>query len=232
MSATIHAIPFGAANGFIVKDQGTILIDCGPPKKAKVFINYLQAMGISPQDIQLILITHGHWDHIGSAAEIKALTGAKIAMHRGDKDLLEKSLRPPLQGVGVWGDILTKMMALMMPFITIRPAEVDIVLDDATFSLDQYGIAGKVIYTPGHTAGSVSILLDSGQAIIGDMAMNKLPMRFSPDLPVVAEDLPQLIDSWKRLLAKDIKCIYPSHGNQFSPEIMRKVVFLSELAKK
>ncbi len=224
MSTSIHTIPLGIANTFIIKDQGTVLVDCGPPRKSKAFIKHLQATGLKPEDIQLIIITHGHWDHIGSTADIKELTGAKIAMHHREKDRLEKLTQTPLKGVGIWGKILSKPMEVAMKFIHMQSAEVDIVLGDGVFSLDQYGIAGRIFYTPGHTTGSVSILLDSGEAIVGDMAMNSLPMRFSPGLPVFAENLPQLIESWRKLLEEDVKSIYPSHGGPFSPAIMRKAV--------
>jgi glyoxylase-like metal-dependent hydrolase (beta-lactamase superfamily II) len=66
--------------------------------------------------------------------------------------------------------------------------------------------------------------LESGEAIVGDMAMNKFPMRLSPGLPIFAENMPQLIDSWKALLEEDIKSIYPSHGGPFSPDVMRRAV--------
>ena len=70
MSITIRTVPLDVAKTFIVKDQGTVLVDCGPPEKANAFVRHLPATGIKPEDIQLIIITHGHWDHIGSAADI------------------------------------------------------------------------------------------------------------------------------------------------------------------
>lgn len=189
MSTAIHTIPLGIANTFIIKDRGTVLIDCGPPGKSKSFIRLLLAKGIKPEDIQLIIVTHGHWDHIGSAADIKEITGAKIAMHRSERDRLEKLSQPPLTGVGVWGKFLSMTMAAAMaPFIKLRCAEVDVVLDDASLSLGKYGIAGRIVYTPGHTLGSVSVLLDSGEAIVGDMAMNSFPCvyhRACPFLPKI-----------------------------------------------
>ena len=118
MSTSIRTIPLGIANTFIIKDRGTVLVDCGSPKKANAFIRNLQTAGINPEDIQLIIITHGHWDHIGSTAEIKELTGARVAMHDREKDRLEKLTQPPLKGVGAWGKFLSKSMAAVMtPFI-------------------------------------------------------------------------------------------------------------------
>ncbi len=91
-------------------------------------------------------------------------------------------------------------------------------------SLDEYGIAGRIVYTPGHTAGSISVLLDSGEAVVGDMAMNSLPMRLSPGLPVFAENLSQLMESWRMILKQGVATIYPSHGGPFPADVMHKAV--------
>lgn len=225
MDIAIHTIPLGFCNTYIVKDQGIIMIDSGEPKKSKAFIKGLMAASITPEDIKLIVLTHGHWDHIGSAAEIKKLTGAKVALHHREKDWLEKSLKPHLPGVTIWGSILGKLVImLMLPFIHIPATEVDVVLEDEELSLSEYGIAGKIIYTPGHSSVPVSVLLDTGEAFVGDMAMNKLPLCISPGLPIFAEDWSKLIDSWKMLLHKGVKTVYPAHGKAFSSHVIRKVL--------
>jgi glyoxylase-like metal-dependent hydrolase (beta-lactamase superfamily II) len=51
-------------------------------------------LSIRPQEIKLIILTHGHWDHIGSVKEIKDLTGAKVALHGAGREWLEKALQP------------------------------------------------------------------------------------------------------------------------------------------
>jgi len=50
--------------------------------------------------------------------------------------------------------------------------------------------------------------------------MNKFPLRFSPGLPIYAEDWPKLLDSWQMLLNRGAEMIYPSHGKAFSAEII------------
>ncbi len=221
MGNTIHTIPLGFDNAYIVKDKGAVMIDGGEPKKGKFFLKSLEETGMKPEEIQLIILTHGHWDHIGSAAEIKELTGAKVVMHQNEKHWLQESLKPMRPGVSTWGKISTKLFSwTIVPFVHIRPTDVDIVLEDDEFSLEQYGISGKIIYTPGHSSGSVSVLLETGEAFVGDLAMNKFPLRLSPGLPIYAEDWPKVLDSWQMLLNRGAEMIYPSHGRAFSAEII------------
>jgi len=94
--------------------------DGGAPGKAKDFTKAMEEIPVKTQDIKLIILTHGHFDHIGSAKEIKEITGAKIAMHRLDVECLEKperALRAYLpKAVGVWGSILKLFVLYPMAF--------------------------------------------------------------------------------------------------------------------
>ncbi len=227
MGTSIYTIPLGFDNTYVVKDKGVIMIDGGEPKKGKTFLKDLEKAAINPDEIQLIILTHGHWDHIGSAAEIKKLTGANVVLHQNEKHWLEESLKPMPPGMTTWGKISTKLFSwTIVPFVHIESTKIDIVLQDETFSLVEYGISGKIVYTPGHSSGSVSVLLDSGEAFVGDMAMNKFPLRLSPGMPIYAENLQMLIASWQTLLEEGVKTVYPAHGDSFSADIIRE-----ELAK-
>ena len=146
MGTFIHASLLGVGTSYIIKDQGVIMIDSGEPKKGRVFLDDLEAVGITPSEIQLIILTHGHWDHIGSAAEIKELTGAKVVLHQNEKHWLEEGLKPMPPGITIWGKISALLMGWsLVPFIHIKPTNVDIVLNDADFSLQEYGIPGKIV---------------------------------------------------------------------------------------
>ena len=224
MSVSVYPITLGFDHCYIIQDKGTIMVDGGAPKKAKAFAKAVENLSIKPKEIKLIVLTHGHWDHIASAKEIKEITGAKIAMHQREKDWLENSLKPMPPGVTTWGHIFSKIIGMFLPLIHIPGTQVDLVLGDEGLSLNEYGIPGKVIYTPGHSPGSVSILLDTGDAFVGDMAMNKFPLRFGPGMPIFAEDMARLKESWNLLLDAGAKIIYPAHGESFSADIIRKAL--------
>ena len=221
MSAQIHSISLGMVNSFLIKGEKAILIDAGMPGQMRRLLKGLAAAKTRPDEIDLLLLTHGHFDHIGLAKEIVDLSGARTAIHAREKDWLETGKPPFPPGITAWGKFLIALMQLA-PIPDLQPAKVDIALGDDGLALDEYGIPGKVVYTPGHTMGSVSVLLDSGEAFVGDLAMSAKFMRLTPGMPIFAEDVRLVKDSWQKLLDLGAKIIYPAHGKPFSAEVFRK----------
>lgn len=133
MAVAIFRIDLGFDQRYILKSEGVIAVDAGAPGKGKRFARGLERFSIPPKDVRLVAITHGHWDHIGSAKEIKGITGAKIAMHHGDASWLAQSLKPLSPGVTPWGKMFIGIHKLFLPLITVSPVEVDVVLRDEGF---------------------------------------------------------------------------------------------------
>ncbi len=224
MGLNIYPIKLGFDHCYIIRGEKTVMIDGGSPKQVKQFEKGLARLSVKPEEIKLIIMTHGHWDHIANAKEIKTITGAKIVMHRAEKEWLEKGLKPMPPGISNWGQIMKSLITMFLPLVRIPATTVDITIGDEGLPLDAYRIPGRIIYTPGHSDGSVSVLLETGEAFVGDMAMNGLPMRLGPGLPIFAEDLARLKQSWRSLLDQGVKTIYPAHGEPFSADIIRKVI--------
>ena len=224
MNVDIITIPLGFDQCYVLKGDGVIAIDAGEPKKGAVFKHALEAAGINPHDVNLVVLTHGHWDHIGSAMEIKSLTGAALTMHQSEVHWLENSLTPLSPGVTPWGKVFTALHKVFMPFIKIPKAKVDLVLGDEGLSLVDFGIPGRIVHTPGHSSGSVSVLLDTGEVFVGDLAMNRFPLRMSPGLPIFADDPAAVVSSWKMLIDLGASTVYPAHGRAFPITVIEKAV--------
>lgn len=223
MSFTFHRIPVGICNCFLLRGDRTVLVDGGAMGGFPSFQRQLQALHIDPKEIELILLTHGHWDHITCLADIQKLTGAKIAVHKKDQFMVETGQPPFPNGTTPYG----RMMAWSAKRILnphLPPLKVDTVISDAGMSLKEYGIPGEVVYTPGHSQGHVSILLETGDALIGDMAMNDWYLRLTPGLPVLADDINMVVESWKKILPLGIKRVHPAHGGVFDVSIMQKEI--------
>jgi hydroxyacylglutathione hydrolase len=211
---------------FLVQgDAGAILVDAGMPGQAGQILDALAAHGVKPEVIRLILITHGHVDHIGSARELRERTGAPVAIHmgdaaalRGEEDLTESAV-PTSRLFGM----LMRLGARLAPSGPDSALEPDIIFD-AAWRLDEYGVAGEVIPTPGHSPGSVSLLLDNGEAIVGDLVMGSMlfPKRAIP--PRIAWDLDLNWASLRAVLDRQPKIVYITHGQAYAPEVLRQLL--------
>lgn len=224
MDINITTIPLGFDQCYVLKGEGVIAIDAGEPKKGRAFARALETAVINPHDVKLVVLTHGHWDHIGSANEIKSLTGAKLAMHSSEATGVENTPTPLSPGVTLWGRIFKALHKVFMPLIKVPPLKVDLALGDDGLSLVNYGILGRVLHTPGHSSGSVTVLMDTGEAFVGDLAMNRFPLCLSPSLPIFADNPAAVLSSWKTLIKLGASTVYPAHGKLFPVAAIEKAL--------
>ena len=132
---------------------------------------------------------------------------------------------PP--GITLWGKALIGLGNIFYK-PKIHPCHVASALGDDDFSLKDFGIPGRVIHIPGHSAGSICVLLDTGHVFAGDMAMNAWFLRSTPGLPVLAEDMNLVVASWKKLMYLGAKRVYPAHGKDFPIEVIHKAILRIE----
>lgn len=202
-------------------DDGTVLVDSGPLGKQLVILRAMAEEGVEPEEVDLILLTHCHHDHVWGLQELQERTGAQVAAHRLAAEYIRDGRQPQLQSTGLLGRILK--LFLPGPDRTRTPAvEPDIVIDDR-YDLREFGVAADVIRTPGHTPGSLSVITNGKEAIVGDLVMG-LPNPSSPRLPLWADDLEQVKASIRDVLSHAPRVIHPAHGGPFDPGQVRRLV--------
>lgn len=215
----ILRIPLGIANAYLVREGGaSLLIDAGAPRQGKKFFTTLTKHGMDPSRIALIVVTHVHYDHVGNLRDIRDACCCPVAVPAGEASWLREGAMVFPAGMHRLGRVmiaLSRFGARILPAaVRYAPVEADLPVEGET-DLTPYGISGRILATPGHTAGSLSVLLDDGNAFVGDLAFNVLPLGGGPILPPFADDPATLIRSWAALRRRGARTIWPGHGRPF-----------------
>ena len=203
---TIPILPFGMVHcHLIVGPQGCVLVDTGIPGSEQKIERALKQHGLSFRDIKLIVITHAHTDHAGSAARLRELTGAPVLAHADDLDYYERRKEMTYCVAHWWGPLFLRSGVPGEPYLPFTP---EILLrEEARFDLREFGVDGFACHTPGHTAGSVSVVLGTGEALVGDLIASGIllggVMRgghairppFEDDPDAVGAELMKLVDA-------------------------------------
>ncbi len=212
-------LPF--SNAYLLIGERPVLVDSGSPGNQQAILHAMQQVGVAPDQLALILHTHAHFDHAGTSVFFHERSGAPVAVHPADAQQLAGGVNGPIRA-SRWSSHLIKLLVGSgYPGIAA-----DVLLEDGQ-RLDAYGIAGRVISTPGHTAGSVSVLLDNGEAVIGDVMMGgSMGGAFLPALPryhYFINDLPALHNSMRRLMNEaSLHTLYVGHGGPLRMDHVRR----------
>ncbi len=209
----IHSLVAGIANTFLLDEgRGVVVIDAGIPHQARRILSRVRALGRSPREVRLIIVTHGHIDHAGSAAALRRLTGAPIAMHRADAPLVATPQLQVPPGRDAATDALARLLRRLGWLVPLETFSPDVWLEEGQ-SLREFGVAGRVVHTPGHTDGSISVALDDGALFVGDAILNLARVSF----PLFWQDPATARASALKIQALQPRCVYPAHGRAFTP---------------
>jgi len=225
INMNIYPIQMGFCTSYLVRDRGAVLVDAGQQGYEHAFRRRLAQVGAAPGDLSLVFLTHGHWDHIGFLTELRMLSHAPVAIHHREKPWVEQGLKPLPPPTTMWGKLLESFIkTFLMPKQTFGPAPVEITLGDESFPLDAFGVDGMLYSTPGHSSGSMSLVLSTGEAFVGDLAVNGLPQRLGPNKPVFAEEPERIPESWRIVLRAGAKVVYPAHGRPFGASALERLL--------
>ena len=206
--AYVHGIQAGMGRAYLIEsDAGLVLVDAGSPHCERIILRRMRALG--RDDLRLIFVTHAHLDHYGSAAALRRITGAPIAIHSADADAIAcgETILGETRGRG---RLLAPLFPWLERYLQPEPTPPDLLVNDGD-TLASFGLSATVFHTPGHTPGSCSLLVDGCLAFVGDLLSGggrPHPQRY------FADDWGAIRDSLSRLQSLQPAWIYPGHGRR------------------
>ena len=208
-------------------ENGWVMIDTGYENSYVSVIKKLRNLLIQPEEIRYLFLTHAHDDHAGFLEEwMTKHPNTQVIAH-------EKAIDGLCRGQNSFDGGCSTLIAFLFCQLMVLLGNGDhrypelseahlskiITLNEDNQAQAENALNGKVLFTPGHTDDSISLLVD-GNLFCGDAAMNGLPS--SHKITIWVEDKAAFEKSWDVMLASRAKTIYPAHGNPFVPSLLKK----------
>jgi glyoxylase-like metal-dependent hydrolase (beta-lactamase superfamily II) len=191
----------------IVDEQnGNTLVDAGLPDQMEAISTALAEAGIGVRDLRRIIFTHQDLDHVGSGAALVSESGARVLAHAADAPYIEGSLRPLKQSP----QMLEQRPQMRKVLERLEPVAIDEYVEDGT-RLDVAG-GTRVISTPGHTPGHISLYLERSKVLIAGDALTAERGALNGPNPSMTLEMRTAIQSIRRLADLEIDTIVCYHG--------------------
>ncbi len=197
------------SNVFLLSYGGrNILVDTGRKKFRADLVGCLQGLHIAFLDA--LVLTHTHFDHAENASFIRKKYNAKVIVHQSEAGFLRSGKSPLPKGTLALTKLVVALFAKKMePAFDYEQCSPDLLMEDG-LDLSDFGFAARLLHTPGHSRGSISVIVDNEMALVGDLMFGSFPHTIFPPF---ADNIPQLVSSWGRLLGTPCSLFMPGHGS-------------------
>ena len=216
----IYRVLAGRSNCYLVSNgKHNILIDTGIGSAFKKLYQNIESLKLSNKKISFLILTHTHFDHCQNAKRIKEFENCRVIISEKEKESVEKGYTTLPNGTVP----LTKLIAALGKKIGERKFGYEKFFPDIlvqeSIDLIKYGLDIKVVATPGHSQGSISVIIDNEIALVGDTLFG---IYINSVFPSYAEDPIEMIMSWGKLLDTSCRIFLPGHGRAIKRELLQK----------
>lgn len=209
----VELFKFGVNNCYVLTGaKYAILIDTCPEQYANALFET-----IKHKNITLLLLTHGHADHIGCAKYISKKLHIPIAMHKKDEILIQQPSAQKMYACTPFGFALSQKIKHQKPVSYFQP---DIYLTHGQ-RLEEYGVKGRIFALAGHTEGSIGVWTPNKEFFVGDAIMHMTPFL----KPCIYYNQSEMEHSYHNIYQSDATSIYMGHGKPiFRQNTLKKCI--------
>lgn len=201
-------------------EDGWVMIDTGYENSYIPVVKKIRKLHIQPEEVRYLFLTHAHDDHAGFLEEwMTKHPHTQVIAHEKAIDGLRRGQNSFDGGCSTLSAFLfCQLMALLgnsehrYPRLSEEHLANIITLNEANLEEMESELSCKILFTPGHTVDSISLVVD-GNLFCGDAAMDGIPS--SHKITIWVEDKAAFEKSWDLMMASGAKKIYPAHGSPF-----------------
>jgi glyoxylase-like metal-dependent hydrolase (beta-lactamase superfamily II) len=212
--------------------RGYVLVDTGYATDYPALLEGLRRRRVGLAEIRVLILTHHHDDHAGAARELlSAAPWIRVLARKEAEALLASGVNSTARG----GSLVNRRIAALYRlkkalnpgwdhrFPPLELRHKDLLLGDEQVDLSrELGLEAEALYTPGHSVDSMSLLLPGGELLCGDLASNFLNGAGAKYCTLFNEDIREVYASWRLVLSRGVRRLYPAHGKPFPAERLER----------
>jgi glyoxylase-like metal-dependent hydrolase (beta-lactamase superfamily II) len=236
VAAGVHRLGNDLVNFYLIEDEGRLtLVDAGLPRHRGQLESALHSLGRTPADLEAVILTHAHSDHVGFAGRLQRDAGTPVHVHELDADMArtaraqkrERSMLPYLRNRATLQLFATFLREGGLPQKVAHPAPFS---DGAVLDVPGHP---RVVHAPGHSNGCVVFhLADRGVLLAGDVVVTRNPLtgRLGPQIMSGGFNVSstQALDSLSRLEPLEAGVLLPGHGDPWTGAVGEAVALARE----
>lgn len=215
---SIYRVLFGRCNCYLIPLKKTlILVDTGKRPVYRRLLRKIAKVSNPSQTNRYLILTHTHFDHCQNAQKLSEEYGYKIILGNAEEEFALRGFSPAPKGTSRFSRFISflgnRCFRYKLKFKHFRPEL--LVIDEMVLNVEDSNI--RVISTPGHSVGSISVIVDDEIAIVGDALFGIFR---NSAFPPFADDVKTLITSWDKLLKTNCTLFLPAHGRPVKRELL------------
>ncbi len=222
----VHRLEHAYVNCYLIEEEGRVtIVDAAFPSTWAPLLLALEEIGRSRRDIEAIVLTHGHFDHLGFAARAQTELRVPIWVHRADERLAAHPYRYRRERTPFVYPLMYPAAIPVLAGMTAAGALAVKGVNSVSY-LPENGVLDvpgrpQIIFTPGHTDGHTALhFADRGAVISGDALVTLDPYKGSRGAQIIAgaatADSALALDSLSALADTDADLVLPGHGDPWS----------------